>query len=109
MINRKAQKGGHYVGRPSALGNPFQIGKDGGRGEVIKKYRAWLAERMLQDSPQRQEIERLAKQLKEGRELALACWCAPLPCHADVVKEVLVARVEGQEWRAVSQLLHKEC
>lgn len=107
MLNRRTQKGGHYVGRHSALGNPFQIGVAGGRTEVIKKYRVWLAERILQDSPQRQELERLVRQLNEGKELALACWCAPAPCHADVVKEVLVARVKGKEWGAITRLLQK--
>lgn len=28
-----------YIGRPSKWGNPFKIGKDGTRQEVIKKYR----------------------------------------------------------------------
>jgi hypothetical protein len=30
-----------YVGRPSRSGNPFVIGRDGTRDEVIAKYRAW--------------------------------------------------------------------
>ena len=29
-----------YVGRPSKWGNPFVIGRDGSRDEVIAKYRA---------------------------------------------------------------------
>ena len=31
-----------YVGRPSKWGNPFVIGRDGSRDEVIPKYRAWI-------------------------------------------------------------------
>jgi hypothetical protein len=31
-----------YVGRPSKWGNPFAIGHDGTRDEVIAKYRAWI-------------------------------------------------------------------
>jgi Domain of unknown function (DUF4326) len=31
-----------YVGRPSKWGNPFLIGRDGSRDEVIAKYRAWI-------------------------------------------------------------------
>ena len=27
-----------YIGRPSKYGNPFEIGKDGNRTEVIKKF-----------------------------------------------------------------------
>jgi hypothetical protein len=35
-----------YVGRPSALGNPFVVGRDGSREEVIAKYRRWLWARL---------------------------------------------------------------
>ena len=31
-----------YVGRPSKWGNPFVIGRDGTREEVIAKYRDWI-------------------------------------------------------------------
>jgi len=31
-----------YVGRPSKWGNPFVIGRDSSRDEVIAKYRAWI-------------------------------------------------------------------
>jgi hypothetical protein len=42
-----------YVGRPSALGNPSVVGRDGSREEVIGKYRRWLWERLQEpDSPQ---------------------------------------------------------
>ena len=31
-----------YVGRPSPLGNPFQLSRDGSHAEVIASYRHWL-------------------------------------------------------------------
>ena len=31
-----------YIGRPSKWGNPFSIGKDGTREEVIQKYKISL-------------------------------------------------------------------
>jgi hypothetical protein len=33
-----------YVGRPSIWGNPFVIGRDGTRAQVIAKYEAWIAQ-----------------------------------------------------------------
>ena len=63
-----------YVGRGSPFGNPFQIGKDGTREQVIMKYGAYLY--------QHPELVDAAKYL-EG--MNLACWCAPLPCHADIL------------------------
>lgn len=31
-----------HIGRPSKWGNPFSIGKDGNRYQVIDKYREWI-------------------------------------------------------------------
>lgn len=64
-----------YIGRPSKWGNPFTIGRDGTRDEVIALYRASLAGREA-------EVRR------ELRGKDLKCWCAPLPCHGDVLVEV---------------------
>lgn len=68
-----------YVGRPTKWGNPFVIGQHGTRVEVIAKYRAHVANRHT-------EIRR------ELRGKDLVCWCAPLPCHADVLLEIANAK-----------------
>jgi len=81
-----------YVGRPSVLGNPFHIGVDGHRDEVIAKYRAWLWDQLKEDGNVKAEIDRLAEKFIRQRGLALVCWCAPLPCHADVIASAI-------EWR----------
>ena len=61
-----------YVGRPTKWGNPFTIGVDGDREEVIKKYKEWFPKQKdLKDS------------LVELKQKDLLCWCAPKPCHAD--------------------------
>ena len=72
-----------YVGRPSKWGNPFIIGRDGTRDEVIAKYRAWI---MRQPA--------LLAALHELRGKDLVCWCAPERCHADVLID-LAARDRG--------------
>ena len=66
-----------YVGRPSKWGNPFVIGRDGTRDEVIAKYRAWVV---------RQPV--LMAALDELRDKDLVCWCAPERCHAEVLMEL---------------------
>ena len=79
-----------YVARPSVLGNPFKIGRDGSREQVIARYRAWLWQQLQQaDSPQRRELEVLLEQARR-QPLALQCWCHPLPCHADVIRAALL-------------------
>ena len=67
-----------YVGRGTPFGNPFVIGKDGTREDVIRAYREWL-------TYQPALRERMRRELR-GKHLA--CWCAPEACHADVILEV---------------------
>lgn len=64
---------GTYIGRPGVWGNPFSIGKDGTREEVIEQYRAWLLASTLMDN------------LHELKGCNLVCWCAPLACHGDIL------------------------
>lgn len=72
-----------YVGRPSKWGNPFKIGKDGNRAQVITAYMSYCSLR-LQSEPH---------WLDELKGKDLVCWCSPLPCHADVLLEL--ANQEG--------------
>jgi hypothetical protein len=66
-----------YVGRPTKWGNPFKIGRDGTRAEVLAKYRCLFAELRLWT---------VAREELKGKHLV--CWCAPAPCHADFLLEV---------------------
>jgi len=65
-----------YIGRPGPWGNPFIIGKHGDRTEVIERYKAWFAAQ-----PQAWK-RKLLVELKGER---LGCYCAPLPCHGDII------------------------
>lgn len=64
-----------YIGRGSVFGNPFEIGNDGSRAEVIEKYRNWL------DS-QPEVIELFINELKDKD---LVCFCKPAACHGDIL------------------------
>jgi hypothetical protein len=66
-----------YIGRPSKWGNPFEIGPDGTRKEVIEKYRQYVL-----NNPE------LMASLHELKGLTLGCWCHPLKCHGDVLVEL---------------------
>jgi hypothetical protein len=70
-----------YIGRPSKWGNPFVIGKDGTREEVIEKYKEWILK----------QPELLAS-LHELQGKVLGCWCAPFSCHGDVLIELIQIR-----------------
>jgi len=66
------------VMRPSEFGNPFVIGRDGTRQEVVEKYRVWLWQRLQKDPEFRMRVKAL-----HGK--TLVCCCAPKLCHADVL------------------------
>lgn len=74
--NRNEPANAIYVGRPTKWGNPFVIGRDGTREEVITKYRGYLMNNAA-----------LLTQISELKGHDLVCWCYPLPCHADVLLE----------------------
>jgi hypothetical protein len=67
-----------YIGRPSKWGNPYEIGKDGTRAEVVAKYREYIL-----NSP------KLLKELVELKGKRLGCWCCPKLCHGDVLVELV--------------------
>ncbi len=67
-----------YIGRPSKWGNPFTIGRDGTREEVIKKYREYVMGNT-----------ELMNALHELKGKVLGCWCAPKACHGDVLRELV--------------------
>ena len=71
-----------YIGRPSRFGNPYLIGRDGTRDEVIEKFRVHVIERPLLVKTIRREL----------RGKVLGCWCAPKPCHGDVLLEIANAK-----------------
>ena len=67
-----------YIGRPSKWGNPFAVGKDGTREEVIRKYEDWIREQ-----------PGLMAMLPELVGKVLGCWCAPQACHGDVLVRLM--------------------
>lgn len=72
-----------YIGRGSKWGNPFRIGEDGDREEVISKYEAYIMSRRdLLDS------------LPELQGKVLGCWCKPKACHGDILRIM----VEDEIW-----------
>jgi transcriptional regulator with XRE-family HTH domain len=72
-----------YIGRAnprkglkqSIWRNPFKEGRDGTREEVIERFERHL----LKERPD------LLERLPELKGKVLACWCAPEPCHGDVL------------------------
>lgn len=81
VLNRRhgqPPRGAAYVGRGSPWGNPFQIGRDGSRAEVIERFRCEVLPAL--------DVRPLI-----GRDLV--CYCAPLACHADLLLAAAAALI----------------
>jgi len=74
-----------FIGHPSVFGNPFRIGKDGSREEVIFKYRRWLWGEIKKQGRVYKELVGLLEFEQQVEEIQLACFCHPLPCHGDML------------------------
>jgi len=68
------QPGDVSIGRPSPLGNPFILGRDGDCTEVIARYRTWLQKRLATGpgNPAHEELRRLLA-VAQRRPLRLVC------------------------------------
>jgi hypothetical protein len=74
----------------SVLGNPFVIGKDGTRDEVIKSYFDWLSKKLLEkDTTIKTAMNQLYK-LASEQHIVLVCHCYPESCHADILQKRLL-------------------
>lgn len=93
VVHVKRAKYDIYIGRAngslpkSKWANPWVIGKDGTRDEVIAKYETWL-----KTQPE------LMAALPELRDKVLGCWCKDengqgQACHGDVLVKLLDSMV----------------
>ena len=77
--------GAASICRGTPWGNPYRLGRDGDRGEILFKYRRWL---------ERQPESYFASIRHHLTGRVLVCVCAPLACHG----EFLLAIVDGRPW-----------
>ena len=67
-----------FIGRPSAYGNPFPITRTEDRATVIRNFGHWI----------HQQDDLLTKVRVELRGKDLLCFCAPQPCHGDILLRI---------------------
>jgi len=81
VVNIKGNDYDEYIGRGSIFGNPYEIGIDGTRSEVIARYEKWF-KHLLKDPIFRRELAKL-----KGKKLG--CFCHPLRCHGEIIVKYL--------------------
>jgi len=98
-----------YIGRGSVLGNPFRIGKNGSRDEVIAKYRLALWADFKANGSKSRYIRRILVSSALGHNLALVCHCRPKACHGQVILDALdwLGRFRYEKLSAAASGSHK--
>jgi hypothetical protein len=81
-----------YIGRAGKrqdgyFGNPFRVGRDGTREQVIEKFRAWFENRIVADPAYRKRVLAL-----KGKRLG--CFCSPLACHGQIIADWVNAQAD---------------
>lgn len=68
-----------YIGRGTKFGNPFPMQKKTDRLEVIGKYKRYVKQQIKTGNITLQDLASLYNK-------DMVCYCAPLPCHGDVLE-----------------------
>jgi hypothetical protein len=79
-----------YIGRGSGWGNPYAIGFDGDREDVMRKFKYDFDGDLLKDGTEFKQKLLLLKGKKLG------CHCKPDDCHGDVLVEYLNSHDDGK-------------
>jgi len=78
IVHCKKEKYDIYIGRPGPFGNPYVIGKDGTRDEVIEKFEHYA----------RSNPELMEKIHREIPGKVLGCWCGTKRCHGEILIKI---------------------
>lgn len=80
-----------YIGRPSPLGNPYPMAQESDRDTVVELYHQWLWNQIrwagdpTHEHTAYNELIRISRMVKAGKNVRLICWCSPAPCHGDII------------------------
>lgn len=79
-----------YIGRSgkgieSHYGNPFKLEREEDRAEILVKYAYWLSTKIQQSTPESAYVPWTIAKLAHK---TLVCFCAPKPCHGDILMNV---------------------
>lgn len=96
VVHLKRSRYDVRIDRATKWGNPYVIGTDGTREDVIRKYADWLPTQ-----------PHLMKSLPELQGRVLGCWCAPQACHGDVLATLAAEATEDEIERVARAICNK--
>lgn len=91
-INKYTDDDYIYIGRPSRYGSPFSS-KDKNIADIQVENKSEAMSMCKEHFEQNPEIiDELIAELKEKNLHKLGCFCAPKPCHGDILIELIEQR-----------------
>lgn len=96
---------GEFIGRPSPLGNPFRITKSRSRRTAISMYAEYITDAIMNEGHASvhheeiiSELNHIFKILIDNQKINLICYCTPLECHGDIIKQLLLNKYHAGFW-----------
>ena len=85
-----------YCGRGSALGNPFNMENYSveERNRVCDAYEEYIDAEVLTNEKIKLQLNLCWKTGRENGIVKLGCYCAPLRCHCNKIKDILIEKQE---------------
>jgi len=104
----------YYIGRKGGniLGNPYShlpedkcsaIFKCRDREEAIEKYDKYYDLMYGHNIEFTKIINEIYEKYKNGEDIYLACHCAPLPCHGEIIKKKLEERLFKEKIKEIKK------
>ena len=103
------------ISRDSVLGNPFTHLKGSTRAkkvvktreDAIRLYSEYFDIAYRSNEDFKLCIDYIYEKYKSGEDVYLGCYCAPQPCHGDVIKMKLESRLMKEKTQEILNRIKK--
>lgn len=98
----------YYIGRENILSNPYThlpvkdtkaMYQCKSREEAIDKYSDYFDLMYGRNAEFTKVVDEMYEKYKNGEDLFLECYCAPQPCHGDIIAKKLQQRFIKEKYR----------
>ena len=94
--NYPIYRGGSVLGNPfteKKLNKTLAIYQAKDRADALKKYSTYFDTMYGKNPTFTYIIDEMYEKYKRGETIYLECYCAPLPCHGDIIAQKLQKRL----------------
>lgn len=99
-------RGGSILGNPytdKPLKGTMAVYRVKDRDEAIKRYSSYFDMQYGRNKEFTTAIDEIYEIYKSGEDVYLECYCAPLPCHGDIIVKKLEKRLLKEKIREVKE------